>query len=307
MTPTALVTEAGPAQIDPLAPAPRGMWFGHGVRVSRRRGPHRPHTDSDSVCTRRFCVARRGDLLMVEHDLTSDELSDQLAPLLADELADRGLLRGQRDFELVFTGIIRSTIDGGLPAFLRFYRNSMASLEAGIAPFAPVHEHAAQLLQGTSLVDLGSCFGFFPLRVASRGIDVLATDLSAPTMKLLAAVSKRMHRTLRTLCCDAAQVPLPDRYADTVTVLHLLEHLTPATADAVIGQALRLARGRVVIAVPFEDEPRVCYGHVQRFDRTVLESIAARTTNANEAIRARVEEYHGGWLIIDRQAPAPLR
>jgi hypothetical protein len=70
---------------------------------------------------------------------------------------------------------------------------------------------------------------------------------------------------------------------------------------------LRLARGRVVIAVPFEDEPRVCYGHVQRFDRTVLESIAARTTNANEAIRARVEEYHGGWLIIDRQAPAPLR
>ena len=96
MTPTALVTEAGPAQIDPLAPAPRGMWFGHGVRVSRRRGSHRPHTDSDSVCTRRFCVGRRGDLLMVEHDLTSDELSDQLAPLLADELADRGLLRGQR-------------------------------------------------------------------------------------------------------------------------------------------------------------------------------------------------------------------
>jgi hypothetical protein len=252
------------------------------------------------VCTNRFCVDRRGDLLAVEHDLRSDELSDELAPLLADELANRGLLRGQRDFELVFTGVIRSTIDGGLAAFLHFYRNSMAGLESGTAPFAPVHERAEQLVTGTSLVDLGSCFGFFPLRLARRGIDVLATDLSAPTMTLLASVSRRLNRTLRTLCCDAAQVPLPDRYADTVTVLHLLEHLSEEVGDAVIDQALRLARRRVVIAVPFEDEPRVCYGHVQRFDLTAMRRIAARIVDENESVGVRVEEHHGGWLIVDR-------
>lgn len=301
MTGTAVLADTGRVQIDPLAPAPRGMWYSHGVRVSRRLGPHRPHPDSDSVCTKRFCVDRRGELLAVEHDLRSDELSDQLAALLADELADKGLLRGQRDFELVFTGVIRSTIDGGLPAFLQFYRNSVAALETGIASFAPVHKHAAELVTGTSLIDLGSCFGFFPLRMARHGIDVLATDLSTPTMDLLAAVSGRLGRHVRTMSCDATMVPLADDCGDTVTVLHLLEHLTEDACNTVIGEALRLARRRVVIAVPFEDEPRACYGHVRRFDPIVLQRIAAQITDRDPSLRVRVEEHHGGWLIIDHR------
>lgn len=287
-------------RIDPLRPAPRGMWFGHNVRVTRRLGPHRAHADANSVCTPRFCVGRHGELLTVVHDLTADELSDELAVLLADELDGTGLLRGQRDFELVFTGVVRSTVDGGLPAFTRFYRNSIARLEAGVAPFAPVHERAEHLVTGCSLLDLGSCFGFFPLRMAQHGIAVTATDLSAPTMQLLASVSDRLGRGVQTLCCDATRVPLADGYADTVTVLHLLEHVTPADADAVLAEALRLARRRVVVAVPFEDEPRACYGHLQRYDLDALHRIAVRLSEADESLRVEVAEHHGGWLVVDR-------
>lgn len=267
--------------------------------MRRRVGLHRPHLDSNSVCTERFCVSRQGELLTVVHDLTCDEISDELALLLA-ELAELGLLRGQRDFELVFTGIVRSTIDGGTAAFLRFYRNSITRLENGTAPFAPIHERAAELTTGTSLIDLGSCFGFFPLRIAASGIQVLATDLSAPTMRLLGLASKRLHRPLRTLCCNATRVPLPDRRADTVTVLHLLEHLTPTDADAVIDEAVRLARHRVVVAVPFEDEPRSCYGHIQRFDAAALSRLGDRIVDANPGVAVTVDEHHGGWLVIDR-------
>ncbi|PRC56796.1 SAM-dependent methyltransferase, partial [Mycobacterium sp. ITM-2017-0098] len=45
--------------------------------------------------------------------------------MLAEQLVDTGALRGQSEFEMVFTGIVRSTVDGGLPAWLRFYRNSL--------------------------------------------------------------------------------------------------------------------------------------------------------------------------------------
>ncbi len=288
------------ALLNPLAPTPSGIWCGPNVRVSRRRGPHRPHT-GEAVCTPRFCVQRHGRLLSVEHNLTPEELCDELAVVLAEQLVDRAALQGQSEFELVFTGIVRSTVDGGLPAWLRFYRNSMTKLEEGGTAFAPIHAWAATLMRGHRLVDLGSCFGFFPLRMSRRGIDVTATDLSQPTMTLLRRVSAELRRPLRTIGCNATAVPLPDRCADTVTALHLIEHLSPAVADDVIEEALRLARHRVVVAVPFEDEPRECYGHMKRFDRLVLERMAQRLGERHGDIHARVSELHGGWLILDRQ------
>ncbi len=290
--------------LNPLAPTPRGMWSGRGVRVRRRRGPHRPHTAVDTVCAQRFCAQRHGDVLTIEHDLTSDELCDELTVMLAEQLVDAGALRGQREFELVFTGVVRSTVDGGLPAWLRFYRNSLDRLEGGTASagmtFGPIHAWAASQVRGRRVIDLGSCFGFFPLRLARQGIDVLATDLSHPTMHLLRTVSDQLRRPLSTLGCDAAAVPLPDRCADTVTALHLLEHLPTDAIDAVLDEAVRLARRRVVIAVPFEDEPRDCYGHIQRFDLPSLELLANRLCRRHPGTVARAYQFHGGWVILDR-------
>ncbi|MBU8827979.1 mycofactocin oligosaccharide methyltransferase MftM [Mycolicibacterium goodii] len=291
------VAVRGPALLDPLAPAPHGTWSGDGVRVRRRRGPHRDH--HATVCTPRFCAHRHGDALTIEHDLTPDELSDELAVLLTEELGGTGVLRGQPDFESVFTGIVRSTVTGGMSAWLRFYRNSLSALESGRAAFAPVHLRAAELVAGRCVLDLGSCFGFFPLRLSHNGFDVTATDLSAPTMDLLARVSPGLHRPVRTITCDAAAVPLPDAAADTVTALHLLEHLDADAGDAVLDEALRLARRRVVVAVPFEDEPQACYGHIRTFDVTALQRIG-ETLSRTHAVTATVDEHHGGWLVLDR-------
>jgi hypothetical protein len=292
------------AVLNPLAPTPRGTWSGRGVRVNRRRGPHRRHSGTDRVCAPRFCVQRRGSLLSVEHDLNPDELCDELTVMLVEQLVDTGTLRGQPEFEMVFTGVVRSTVDGALPAWLRFYRNSLERLEGGPAStaltFAPIHAWATSQVSGHRVIDLGSCFGFFPLRLAGHGIEVLATDLSHPTMDLLKTISSQLRRPLTTLACDAADVPLPDRSADTVTALHLIEHLQADAAEAVLDEAIRLARRRVVIAVPFEDEPRDCYGHVQRFDLATLELMANRLCRRHPPLTARAYEFHGGWLILDR-------
>lgn len=283
------VTTVRPAEIDPLCRVPGGVWRTAAVRVRRRTGTHREHPDRP-----RLGADRRGGVLTVEHDLTPDELSDTLAVLLTEHLGE--ILLGQQDFESVFTGIVRTTVPGGLEAWSRFYRNSMDALESGQSAFATIHRRAAALVTGPWLLDLGSCFGFFPLRMSRLGFEVTATDLSAPTMDLLARMSSRMGLPLRTVACDAAQVPRPDGAADTVTALHLLEHLDPDTGDAVLAEALRLARRRVVIAVPFEDEPQACYGHVRTFDMATLRELGARFPG----VRATAFEHHGGWLVLDR-------
>ncbi|KGI70134.1 class I SAM-dependent methyltransferase [Mycolicibacterium rufum] len=288
------------ALLDPLAPCPRGRWSGHGVQVTRRHGPHRPHPAVATVCTPRFCVHRRGAWLTVEHDLTPGELSDALTLLLTEHLVDTGVLRGQSEFELVFTGVVRSTVDGGLSSWLRFYRNSLAALEHGDAAFAPIHAEAAAQVRGPRLIDLGSCFGFFPLRMAALGHDVLATDLSPSAMGLLDRVSTRLCRPVATLACDATDVVLPDGSADTVTALHLIEHLPTDALHAVLDEALRLARRRVVVAVPFEEQPRDCYGHVQRFDLLRLQRLADELTGRHAGITAHTYAFHGGWLVLDR-------
>jgi hypothetical protein len=267
------------------------VWHGDGVRVQRRRwrGARR---------TPRFSASRDGGVLTVRHDLAPHELNDELAVLLTEQLGS--WLRGRPEFEQVFTGVVRSTVHGGVAAWLRFYRNSVAALEDGSAAFAPIHRQAAELAAGPRLVDLGSCFGFFPLRMQRYGFDVVATDLSASTMNLLNAVSRRLHRPVRTLHCDAGQVPLPGGYADTVTALHLLEHLDEPTGERVLAEALRLARRRVVVAVPFEDQPQACYGHIRRFDTAILTAMGERLCTAEPFLRASVFEHHGGWLVLDR-------
>nr|WP_284224344.1 mycofactocin oligosaccharide methyltransferase MftM [Mycolicibacterium sp. TUM20983] len=268
-----------------------------GVSVTRRHGPHLGHTGEDVLCANRFCASRVDGVLAVQHDLEPDEISDELAVLLAAELDDAGVLHGQSEFEAVFTGIVQSAAEGDA-AWLAFYRNSLNRLEHGDAAFAPIHEHAASLIVGHDIVDLGSCFGFFPLRLTAAGLAVTATDLSGPTMDLLNGVCGPLGRPVRTLTCDAARVPLPDGTADTVTVLHLLEHLDATSAKTVLREAMRLACRRVIVAVPFEDVPRACYGHVQRFDLETLRDIAEAWRASG--VRAGVHEYHGGWLVLDR-------
>jgi hypothetical protein len=287
--------------LDPLAPTPPGFWHCDGVRVIRRSSLHNGLDGPHFPGTTRLRTRRSGGELVVTHDLSPEELCDELAVLVAVELDEIGMLvRGRADFEQVFIGIVRTTVDAALPAWLHFYRNSIDRLENGSASFAPVHQHAASLVQGRRLLDLGCCFGFFPLRLVRDGIDVVATDMSRSTMDLLKLVSVRLHRPLRTICCDAARVPLPDASVDTVTALHLIEHLTAAKADDVLHEAVRLARRRVVVAVPFEDKPRACYGHVQKFDLNALERLGAKISGKHPGLVATVHEHHGGWLVLDR-------
>lgn len=230
----------------------------------------------------------------VRHRIGAAELSNDLAGWIADDLIAPGRLAPER-FEDTFVEIV-----GG--AWEAFYRNTLRELAAGGAPggtnagMAPVHQRAAELAAG-SVAEIGCCFGFLSLRLARAGHAVTAVDLSPGTVALLAAVAPALGVELNAVAGDALAVPLRDGAVDTACAVHLLEHLPPALAPVVVGELLRVARRRVVVAVPFEDEPNPAWGHVRTFTLVDLDALGAAT-----GLPHRVDEHHGGWLVIDRPA-----
>ncbi|WP_367320296.1 mycofactocin oligosaccharide methyltransferase MftM [Streptomyces sp. HUAS ZL42] len=294
-------------RIDPLAPHPPGAYADHLVRVVRDGLPDGGPVAQPIVRTEHFTLGRRGRRVEVSHSLLPEHLDNDLAGLLAEELFAPGWLSGSDVFERVFTGVVRSCVDGPLAAWTVFYANTLARVRqswqapepadhSSIAGFAPVYRRTLDLVSPGSVLDLGSCFGFLPLLFAERrGCTAIASDIAPGTMRLLDAVAARRGPGLDTMVCDAARVPLPDRSVDDVTVIHVLEHLDPVHGDRVVREALRLARRRVVVAVPYEDEPTAAYGHVRCFDREQLAELGRGTGH-----RFSVSSYHGGWLVIDR-------
>jgi len=271
-------TSITPEAFDSLAPCPPGVWS-HG-RVTVRRVPSGP-----------ISLTRTGNELLVTHSLRPEDLGERLVAEVTASIADADF--GQAKFESTMVGLVRSTVDGPLESWEGYYRNSLRDLLDGTADFAPIHDKAAELVRG-SVIDLGSCFGFLPLRLAQIGVHVTATDLEPGTMRLLAAVAPRLGVFVETLVCDAAHVPVPDDSADTVTAVHLLEHVDEPTGTAVLAEALRIARERVIVAVPYEDEAQAYHGHVRTFDHAELTRLGMSTGRPFE-----VFDHHGGWLVID--------
>lgn len=264
--------------LDSLAPCRPGLWSHAQVTVER-------------VTTGPITFTRRGRRLHVSHSLTPADLSERLVSEVTASI--EGDAWGRGEFELTMVGLVRSTVDDPLDAWTTYYRNSLDELLDGTADFAPIHDKAQQLVHGDAL-DLGSCFGFLPLRLARSGTAVTATDILPGAMSLLDAIAPRLGLTLNILVCDAAHVPVPDNSVDTVTAVHLLEHVDESVGGAVLTEALRIARTRVVIAVPYEDEATACHGHIRTFDTPALQRIGTSTGRPFEVV-----EHHGGWLVIE--------
>lgn len=263
-------------ELDALAPCTPGRWTHDGVTVE--------YVEDLPVGT---VEIDRVESPTVRHSLTSAQIGESLVARIT------GSNLSQRDFELVMVGLVRSTLADPIEAWTTYYRNSLDDLISGAADFAPIHERAESLVRG-SVLDMGSCFGFFPLRLALAGADVTATDLSEGTMDLLAAVSPHLGITMDVITTDATSVPVADKSVDTVTALHLLEHVDAAVGKRIVAEAIRIARERVVIAVPYESEATVCHGHVRTFDNDALKELGAGT-----GLPFEVDEHHGGWLTLD--------
>jgi len=228
---------------------------------------------------------------------------------LGDLLASGALGPAPSDlagFEAAFVRTVEAAHSDRDRAWDAFYDATLSRVQAGwgqgtgtgtVASFSRIWARAATLARGTSVLDVGTCFGFLPLAWAGRpgAPGLLAADLSPACASLLARQAHRLGRDVGVLCADGTKLPLRDRSVDTVLALHVLEHVRPPVASLLLAEALRVARRRVVVAVPVEPVPDVLYGHLQVFDLARLAAVGRRT-----GWRLSLSDADGAWLVLDR-------
>jgi len=294
------MTITSPRPIDPMQASGPGRYADDVVEVARERT-----VPAQAVRTPHFATWTEDTRVHVAHALPANRIDNDLAGLIAEELFAAGWLGGTDVFERVFTGIVLSSADDPADAWSLFYANTLRRLSGldadatprpcSLAAYAPVYAHASSLAGPGTVLELGCCFGFLSLQLASAGKTVTASDVTANTVRLLATIAPRLGRQVDTVVCDAARVPRGDASYDTVLAIHLLEHLEVDHGAAVVEEMLRLARRRAVIAVPFEEEPTAAFGHVRVFGREDLLALGRSTGWVSSYY-----DYHGGWLVLDR-------
>ncbi|MEE4022564.1 mycofactocin oligosaccharide methyltransferase MftM [Gordonia sp. PKS22-38] len=263
----------------------------HGIRVTVRRAASPPAGfRHGGRCSWRV----DGGRVEISHDLDAASISDStmLDGLLP--LVDLGVIAGQDMFEEAALGVIRSSAGTARKAWSAFYDNSIAELKAGTAPFSAIHRHARRLVVGTSVLEVGSCFGFLALQFADDGHNVHACDISPGAVSLLRTHAFRRKARVNAVVGDATDLPFDDSSVDSVTLIHLLEHLDDHQAIAALVDALRVARRRVVVAVPYEENPSAHFGHRVRLTEADLHRWASSVDHAG----ARLVDHHGGWLVL---------
>ena len=269
--------------IDPFAPASRV--YSDGVVVVRR-SPRGPALVGGFGADGRLRVRWRMD---------DSALHDDLAEPLARWLTALGCTDPDV-FERALTGIVLTARPTALESWAMYYRNTLErALDPDATGYPEVYREALRLVRGPEVLDVGCGMGFLSLLLAVRGCRVTACDLDEGTVRLLEAMSVRLGRPLRVERQDGRELPLADRSTDTAVLLHMIEHLPAGDADRTIAEAQRVARRRVVIAVPYEDEPSMLFGHVRTIDHDGLAELGARSGWSHE-----VHCRQGGWLVLDR-------
>ena len=257
-----------------------------------------------------FTVLRHDGSTVVLHRLPPSGIDNDLAEPVAGELVRPGHVAVPGAFERCFAGVVLSSAPNPGDAWRAFYGNTLLKLELvasgpppdddfrPIAVFGRIYEHAQGLVSGSSVLDVGTCFGFFPLLLkrAHPQLDVAALDLSAPILELArsAASADGDARAVEFVHGDACGMPFAADSFDTVTSLHVLEHLETRPAMQALQEMCRVARRRVIVAVPLEEEPDPAFNHVQGFDREGLIKLGEET-----GWRCGFEDYLGGWLVLE--------
>jgi SAM-dependent methyltransferase len=232
-------------------------------------------------------------------------ISNELADHIVAELGPLGLVPDGAAFERIFVDAVLATRPDPMQAWTGFYRNTMRRLRrperdgtGSVATFARIYSRVMSLICGTTVLDIGCCFGFLPLLAAERdpGLRIIGTDLLPSAAALAGRVSCAHGSRARFAAADLLALPAADEAVDTVLAIHVIEHLPAGASAAAVAELRRVARRRVVIAVPLEEEPDPVFGHLQAFDLRALARIGANAPGWSHAVHAA----DGGWLVLDR-------
>ncbi len=269
-----------------------------------------------------LCQQQASNQNILLHTFHQNDIDADLICFITDELGSFNITPTVRTFGATLFGIIASTFPSPrhqptiwnyfcLNTLTRLRRQITQSLltvdqSPYITPFANIYRRIAELISGQSLLDVGSSFGFFPILMAESMPDsrIIGCDYNPDAVTLatnLAQASGTQQTTFimqNMLAADFSDIG----YFDTVTAIHLLEHLSEEHIPFALSNLLRVTQQRLIIAVPYEEQPEAVYGHLQIFTPEKLEHWGQW---CREQLQGKgcysCEEMMGGLLVIERQ------
>jgi SAM-dependent methyltransferase len=239
--------------------------------------------------------------------VTKAALDADLGDAIAADLLN-GPVADVAAFEAAFVAQVEASAATPELAWDHFYDATLRRVVRGwgrelpgtgtVATFTRIWSRAAALSRGPSVLDVGTCFGFFPLAWSSMAgaPRMLATDLSRASAALAARQARRLTAGVHVVCADGTRLPLADRAVASAHLLHVLEHVPAPVSEQLLLEALRVTDRRVVVAVPVEARPDPVFGHVQVFDLPRLAALGRRT-----GWHVSLVDADGAWLMLDRR------
>ena len=271
--------------------------------------------------TMHFLVARPVDTdrVMVIHRFLPTEIDNNLVDYLMQELP--AFMTSDQAFGHAMIGVVQSMNPRDpAGAWGMFCLNTLQRLRdylnddtfpyppTTIGASATVYRRLFSLKVGRSLLDVGCACAFWPTLVAERTPNahgrIVGVDNRLDAVHLsqnMATLTQQHDLTFLQVDVLSSQFVEALGSFDTVTAIHLLEHLPEEQLSLALEQLLHVTRHRLMAAVPYEAEPTRAYGHAQVFTREKLERWGKWCIESMGGTgRYWCEEVAGGLLVVDR-------
>lgn len=281
------------------------------------------HQRYQLVETEHFLLAHPPDTdrVTLVHRFLPAEIDNNLVDCLMQELS--GLMTTDQAFGHAMIGVVNSIKPhdpvGAWGIFslntLRRFREYLDEPDVEYPPTtigacATIYRRLFLLKVGKSLLDVGCACAFWPALVAERdpggyerivGVDN-RLDAIHISQHMVALIDKQDLRFLQLDLLGTRFVEDLGTF-DTVTAIHILEHLSEEQLPLAFEHLLQVTGHRLIVAVPYEQQATVAYGHAQIFTQEKLEHWGTWCVELLED-RGRYwcEDVAGGLLIVERSS-----
>jgi SAM-dependent methyltransferase len=257
------------------------------------------------------------------HWFKPEEVNSNIVHYLVQELKPFNVISHSEQLGELLAGIIGGTVYPGdvrrawnyfgantLQRLLVYLGSSIPSNlpdYGTIGVFATLYQRVCELCVGERFLDVGCNSGLLSLLLAERMPfirEAVGVDIDPNAFK----IGQEIATTHQLTNVQYVQADLlADDFStigmfDTVTALHVLEHIPEKDMHRVLTNLLKVTMHRLIIAVPYEtSEPEVALGHQQLFTRAQLETLGAWCIeHLRRAGRVWYEDLCGGLLLIER-------
>jgi len=273
--------------------------------------------------TPHFLVCQKASSVqtVVMHVFTQHEIDADLICFVEDELSPFRIFTSAKAYGSTLFAVLASTFPSPRnqgAVWHLFCLNSLekfrhllscppqkySTLISHITSFAEIYRRVFELYCGQSFLDVGSSFGFLPILLAQNSdlSHIVACDNNPDILNIsseVAAVTDAQH--IAFTCQDV----LTEDFAsigrfDTVTAIHVLEHVTEQQLRIALAHLLQVTAQRLIIAVPYEENIQTEYSHYQTFTQ---EKLATCGKWCIEMLKGKgrywCEEVMGGMLVVE--------